>query len=323
MSFKVEQEEKTSAAAQEAHEQESAPAEESIPETAEAVQPAEGQDARKRPKAESAKARRRKAQRERAKILAAARQLHAERVSDEIAIRFEHVTKTYHLCSNDMSRVLSVFGVKSKGYVDAINANDDLSFEIRKGEAVAFLGLNGAGKSTALKMICGVTHPTSGELTVNGRVSALLELSAGFDKKLTGRENIKLRGQILGLSSEELEEIIPQAIEFADLGKYIDQPMRSYSSGMRARLGFALAVSVRPEILVVDEALSVGDAKFRKRCIRRIREIMMDQNVTLLFVTHSSSAAKALCSRGIVLEKGRKLYDGSYEEASRFYQERI
>ena len=202
-----------------------------------------------------------------------------------------------------------------------MNASDDLSFEIKKGEAVAFLGHNGAGKSTALKMVTGVTHPTSGTVEVKGRVSALLELTAGFDMQLTGRENIALRGQIMGLNKHEIAELEPGIIEFADLGLYIDQPMKSYSSGMRARLGFAFAVAINPEILVVDEALSVGDRAFQKKCIERIREIMMDENVTVLFVTHASATAKQFCSRGIVLDKGTKVFDGSIEDATKYYEE--
>ena len=252
--------------------------------------------------------------------LAATKELHMSSVSDEVMIRFDHVTKTYELYKNDMGRFLGIFNIKSKSYLGPVDANYDLSFEIKKGEAVAFLGLNGAGKSTALKMITGVTYPTTGTVEVNGRVSALLELSAGFDKNLTGRENIRLRGQIMGLSDNDLERIMPKAIEFADLGVYIDQPMKSYSSGMRARLGFALAVSIEPEILVVDEALSVGDRKFKRRCIARIREIMMDSSVTVLFVTHSATTAQQFCSRGIVLEHGKKLYDGGIDEAMKFYE---
>ena len=250
-----------------------------------------------------------------------AKDLHKTSVSDEVVIRFDHVTKTYHLYKNDRGRFLGIFNYKKKGqYLGSVNANDDLSFEIKKGEAVAFLGLNGAGKSTALKMVTGVTHPTKGTVEVHGRVSALLELTAGFDMQLTGRENINLRGQILGLTREEIKELEPGIIEFADLGLYIDQPMKSYSSGMRARLGFAFAVAINPEILVVDEALSVGDRAFKKKCVERIREIMMDENVTVLFVTHSSSTAQEFCSRGIVLDKGTKVYEGTIEEATEYYE---
>ena len=262
-----------------------------------------------------------KTARARAHALSVTKDLHRPGASDEVAIRFDHVTKTYNLYRNDLSRFLGLIGLKKKraGYLGTVNANDDLSFEIKKGEAVAFLGLNGAGKSTALKMITGVVYPTQGEIEVNGRVSALLELSAGFDAHLTGRENIRLRGQIIGLTEEELDEIEPRAVEFADLGVYIDQPMRSYSSGMKARIGFALAVSIHPEILVVDEALSVGDRTFKKKCIARIREIMMDEKVTVLFVTHSTTTAQEFCSRGIVLDHGKKQFDGSMEEAMDYY----
>ena len=254
--------------------------------------------------------------------LADAKDLHKTSVSDEVVIRFDHVTKTYNLYKSDRGRFLGIFNYKKKGqYLGSVNASDDLSFEIKKGEAVAFLGHNGAGKSTALKMVTGVTHPTSGTVEVKGRVSALLELTAGFDMQLTGRENIALRGQIMGLNKQEIAKLEPGVIEFADLGLYIDQPMKSYSSGMRARLGFAFAVAINPEILVVDEALSVGDRAFQKKCIERIREIMMDENVTVLFVTHASATAKQFCSRGIVLDQGTKVFDGTIEDATKYYED--
>ena len=243
-------------------------------------------------------------------------------MSDEVVIKFDHVTKTYNLYKNDRGRFLGIFNYNRKGsFLGSVDASKDLSFEIKKGEAVAFLGRNGAGKSTTLKMVTGVTHPTSGEIRVEGRVSALLELTAGFDPQLTGRENISLRGQILGLNRSEIKELEPDIIDFAELGLYIDQPMRTYSSGMKARLGFAFAVAIDPEILVVDEALSVGDRAFQKKCIDRIREIMMDENVTVLFVTHTSSTAKEFCSRGIVLDKGTKVFDGTIDDATTYYEE--
>lgn len=247
---------------------------------------------------------------------------HKTSVSDEVVIRFDHVTKTYNLYKNDRGRLLGVLFKSHKDgvFLGSVNANNDLSFEVRKGEAVAFLGRNGAGKSTALKMVTGVAHSTSGEVYVNGRVSALLELTAGFDMQLTGRENIALRGEILGLTQEQIRELEPGIIDFAELGLYIDQPMRTYSSGMRARLGFAFAVAIDPEILVVDEALSVGDRAFQKKCIARIREIMMDENVTVLFVTHTSSTAKEFCSRGIVLDAGTKVFDGDIDDATAYYE---
>lgn len=242
--------------------------------------------------------------------------------SSETAIKFDHVYKTYKLFKSDKQRFFSIFwGKKKREQITKVNASNDLSFEIKKGEAVAFLGHNGAGKSTALKMVTGVTFPTKGTVTVNGHVSALLELKAGFDGSLTGRENISLRGQALGLTPEEIKEIEPKVIDFADLGVYIDQPVRTYSSGMKARLGFAFAVSSDPEILVVDEALSVGDKRFKQKCYARVREIMEKDDVTVLFVTHASSAAKEFCKRGIVLKNGTKIYDGPIDDAIDFYNE--
>lgn len=242
-------------------------------------------------------------------------------VDDDMVIRFDHVTKTYNLYKNDRARFLGLFNYKKKGaFLGSVNANNDLTFEIKKGEAVAFIGHNGAGKSTALKIVTGVVYPTSGTATVVGRVSALLELNAGFDNQLTGRENISLRGQAIGLTRQEIAEVEPRIIEFAELGVYIDQPMRTYSSGMKSRLGFAFAVAIDPEILVIDEALSVGDKKFRKKCVARIREIMEDETVTVLFVTHSSDLAKEFCTRGIVLSEGKMMCDDSINEAIAYYE---
>ena len=243
-------------------------------------------------------------------------------ISDEVVIRFEHVTKTYHLYKNDRGRFLGLFNYNRKGqYLGSVDANDDLSFEIKKGEAVAFLGHNGAGKSTALKMVTGVAHPSSGKVTVNGRVSALLELGAGFDGKLTGRENLELRSQVLGMKRAEFKQLEEQIIEFAELGLYIDQPMKTYSSGMKARLGFAFASAIDPDILVVDEVLSVGDRAFKRKCMDRMREIMSKEGVTVLFVTHESNAAQEFCTRGIVLDKGKAVFDGPIKEAVKYYEQ--
>jgi teichoic acid transport system ATP-binding protein len=171
-----------------------------------------------------------------------------------------------------------------------VYANRDLSFTIARGESVAVMGKNGAGKSTMLKMITGVAFPTAGDIVVNGRVSALLELTAGFDNELTGRENVHLRGQIWGLENEEIKELEAKVVEFADIGDYIDQPVRTYSSGMKARVGFAISAHINPEILVVDEALSVGDKAFREKCDRLVKEIM-EKRITVIFMTHSAGAA--------------------------------
>lgn len=234
------------------------------------------------------------------------------------AVRFDHVNKTYRLFKNERARLCSLFSRRIP--FESVHASNDLSFEIQKGEAVAFLGSNGAGKSTVLKMITGVLEPTSGVVEVNGRVSALLELSAGFDMQLTGRENLEMRGYLWGLPAEEVRQLIPKVVEFAEVGSYIDQPVRSYSSGMRARLGFAFASAIEPEILVVDEALSVGDRAFSRKCLARVKEIMSNSNVTVLFVTHASSMAREFCRRGIVLDKGRKVYDGAIADALTHYE---
>lgn len=237
-----------------------------------------------------------------------------------VVVKFDKVTKLYKLYKNDKARFKGLF-VKNIPYKEN-RAVNNLSFEVRRGESVALFGRNGAGKSTILKMVTGVTFPTEGEITVNGKVSALLELGAGFDGESTGRENIKFKCSLMGMSEGEISAVEDDIIEFADIGDYIDQPLRSYSSGMKARLGFAISVNARPDILIVDEALSVGDKNFQNKCKDKVTEIMADENITLLFVTHSLATARDFCKRGIVLEKGKKIYDGDIEEAIEFYDSR-
>lgn len=240
---------------------------------------------------------------------------------NDVVIRLSHVTKQFKLFKDKKSRFKSLFSRKVNYTINT--ANDDLSFEVRRGESVAFLGKNGAGKSTLLKMITGVLFPTSGEIEVNGEVSALLELTAGFDNEFTGRENIYLRGHMRGMSDEKIKSYEESIVEFADIGEYIDQPVRTYSSGMRARLGFAINANIEPEILIVDEALSVGDAEFRKKCNTIVNKIISEDNTTLLLVTHSSEMAKQFCKRGIVLYQSKVYFDGDIEEAVRVYEEEI
>lgn len=236
---------------------------------------------------------------------------------EEKAVEFKNVTKTYKLYKNDRARFKGLFSKKVPFKIN--NAVNNMSFVIKKGESVALFGRNGAGKSTILKMITGVAFPTEGEIIVNGTVSALLELGAGFDIESTGRENIYLKCSLMGLTDEEIAEIEDEIVEFADIGEYIDQPLRSFSSGMKARLGFAINANVHPDILIIDEALSVGDKNFQAKCREKVSAIMADDNVTLLFVTHSLLTAQDFCKRGIVLEKGKKLFDGEIEEAIKFY----
>ena len=233
-------------------------------------------------------------------------------------VEFNDVVKRYKLYKNDKRRFMAIFSSKIP-YREKIAVNH-VSFDVKRGEAVALFGKNGAGKSTILKMITGVTFPTSGVIIVRGRVSALLELTSGFDPELTGRENIYLKGQLCGLHDKEIAEREEDIIAFAEVDEYIDQPVRSYSSGMKARLGFAVNVNIRPEILIVDEALSVGDKAFRQKCLEKVRQIIDDDGVTLLFVTHSTGTARKFCERGIVMQKGKLVFDGDIDEAIARYE---
>ena len=239
-------------------------------------------------------------------------------MDNEVVVRFDNVTKIYKLYKSDKARFKGLFS--SKVPYRENRAVNGLSLEIRKGESTALFGRNGAGKSTILKMVTGVTFPTEGEIYVDGIVSALLELAAGFDPESTGRENIHFKCSLMGMNEDMIKAVEADIIEFADIGEYVDQPLRSYSSGMKARLGFAISVNSKPDILIVDEALSVGDKSFQKKCQDKVAEIMSDEDVTLLFVTHSLETAKDVCKRGIVLEKGRKLFDGDIDEAIEFYE---
>ncbi len=236
-------------------------------------------------------------------------------------IEFKNVNKTYKLYKSDKQRFLGLIFKKIK--YRPKKAVDNVSFKINQGESVALFGKNGAGKSTILKMITEVVYPTSGEIIINGRVSALLELTSGFDPEFTGRENIYLKGQILGIKSEEIEKLEPTIIAFSELGEYIDQPVRTYSSGMKARLGFSINVNIEPEILIVDEALSVGDEEFRRKCIRKINELIEKDNITLLYVTHATKTAKDFCKRGMVMQTGKLVYDGDIDEAMNIYNSSI
>lgn len=234
-------------------------------------------------------------------------------------IKFEHVSKEYFLYKNQKARFKAIF-TNNRGVKKHV-ALRDISFEVKDGESVGIIGRNGAGKSTLLKMITGVSFATSGKVTVNGKVAALLELTAGFSMDMTGRENIYLKCYLLGLENSEIKQIEDNIINFANLGEYIDQPVRTYSSGMKMRLGFAININIKPDILVIDEALSVGDADFRKKCENKIKELK-NSGVTVLYVSHSMTSVNDTCERAIYLCDGKIDYDGNVKEAFEHYDKK-
>ena len=201
-------------------------------------------------------------------------------------------------------------------------ALQDVSFQVKQGERVAILGLNGAGKSTLLKIVAGVLKATKGSVEKKGVIVPLLELGAGFDKQYTGAENIYLYGAMLGYSKSFLKERFDEIVKFSELGDFIHVPLKNYSSGMKARLGFAIATLVEPDILILDEVLAVGDAKFRKKSEKRVKD-MFAKGVTVLFVSHNLAQVRSLCTRGILLEKGKLIADGPIEEVAAIYEEKI
>ena len=234
----------------------------------------------------------------------------------EIIISFKNVSKEYTLYKSDQERFRALF-IKPR-HAKINKALKNVSFDVYRGESLGIIGDNGAGKSTILKMITGVAYPSEGEVVVNGKVAALLELTAGFSTEMTGRENIYLKGYILGLHDDYIREIEERIIDFAQLGEYIDQPVRTYSSGMKMRLGFAINVNIDPDILVVDEALSVGDASFKRKCKDKINEII-SSGTTVLYVSHNAQSVTEICQRALYLKKGQLMFDGDVNEAFEMY----
>lgn len=201
-------------------------------------------------------------------------------------------------------------------------ALNDVSFTVEKGDRVGVLGFNGAGKSTLLKVIAGVLKPTKGSVKVNGVIAPMLELGAGFDMNYSGKENIFLYGATMGYSRKFIEEKYDEIVAFSELGDFIDVPVKNYSSGMRARLGFAIATAVEPEILILDEVLSVGDAKFKKKSEAKIRS-MFDKGITVLFVSHSVNQVLNICNKAIILEKGKLVAQGDAKEICAQYEKMV
>ncbi len=233
-------------------------------------------------------------------------------------IAVSHLGKAYKQFPSRWSRLLEwlTFGWKNQHTLKWVL--QDISFTVNPGEAVGIIGINGAGKSTLLKMITGTTHPTTGAVRMTGRVAAMLELGMGFHPDFTGRQNARMAGQLLGFSAHEIETLMPAIEAFAEIGDYMDQPVRVYSSGMQVRLAFSVATAIRPDILIVDEALSVGDAYFQHKSFDRIREFR-EQGTTLLLVSHDKGAIQAVCDRAILLNNGRLAMEGDPESVMDYY----
>lgn len=235
-------------------------------------------------------------------------------MTNNIAIKLNRVGKNFP------ENPLNLFRSKKKlkeGHWSIKN----VSFTINKGESVAILGDNGSGKSTLLKLILGVTSPTTGDIEVSGKIGGLIELGAGFHKELTGRENIYINGVVLGLKERQVDKIIDDIIEFSELGKHIDKPVKQYSSGMRVRLGFSIAIHVDTDIVLLDEVLAVGDKNFREKALSSIKDYLKGK--TIIFVSHSNAQVKQVCEKGIVLDEGVIVYKGDIKDAVKYYQSEI
>lgn len=236
----------------------------------------------------------------------------------EVAISLKNVSKCFKRYARPVDRLKEIL-FPGKSRAEPFWALQNIDLEILKGETIGIIGQNGAGKSTLLQVITQTLTPTSGSLTINGRISALLELGSGFNPEFTGRQNVFFNGRILGLSQAEIEQKFDKIVEFADIGDFIDQPVKTYSSGMFVRLAFAVAVNTDPDILIVDEALAVGDIYFQQKCFTRLRELR-ESGVTLLFVSHDSSAVCKLCDRAILMEHGKLILDSTPRQVVDLYE---
>lgn len=238
----------------------------------------------------------------------------------QIAISVENVKKVYKLYKKPAERVVDALHLMPWKKVPEHHALNDVSFDVYRGETIGIIGTNGSGKSTILKIITGVLHPTKGEVKVNGRISALLELGAGFNREYTGLENIYLNGTMIGFSKEEIDAKLQDILDFADIGDFVHQPVKTYSSGMFVRLAFAVAINIEPEILIVDEALAVGDVFFQAKCYRKFDEFKR-MGKTILFVSHDLSSISKYCDRVVLLNKGVKLGEGNPKQMIDIYKQ--
>lgn len=231
-------------------------------------------------------------------------------------LEVKNVSKIYKMYENNFNRLKEIF--TNKSYHKEFIANRDISFDLFEGETLGIIGVNGAGKSTILKQIAGVVEPTSGEILRHGRVTALLELGTGFNPEMTGYENIFLNGTLIGMTHKECQERANEIIEFSELGDYINEPIMTYSSGMSMRLAFSIAIFSEPQVLIVDEALSVGDAHFGAKCTRALRE-RKEKNMSIIYVSHDLNSLKLLCDRVILLNHGEVAKEGNPEEVINSY----
>ncbi|WP_426234013.1 ABC transporter ATP-binding protein [Pseudomonas sp. TWP3-2] len=243
-------------------------------------------------------------------------------MSSEIAINLQNVSKCYHIYDKPRDRLLQMFAGQRKQYFREFWALKDVSFDIRKGETVGIVGRNGSGKSTLLQVICGTLNQSMGDVQTMGRIGALLELGSGFNPEFTGHENVYMNAAILGLSREEVDARYDDIAAFADIGEFIHQPTKTYSSGMIVRLAFAVQAMVDPDILIVDEALAVGDERFQRKCFARLDELKA-KGTSILFVSHSGPQVVELCDRAILMERGERICTGSPMEVVRAYQKLI
>lgn len=237
---------------------------------------------------------------------------------DKGTIEVRDLSKVYHLYNKPSDRIRETFSIRKKKYSKEHYALKNINLKINKGESIGIVGTNGSGKSTLLKLVTGVVTPTTGTIKTDGKIAALLELGAGFNPEYTGIENIYLNGTMMGYTEEEMKKRVPDIIEFADIGEFINQPVKSYSSGMFARLAFAVSINVEPDILIVDEALSVGDTRFQVKCIDKMRELQ-ESGTTILFVTHAIEQIKRFCTRAIWIKNGELIEDGEASQVVDLY----
>ncbi|WP_395656131.1 ABC transporter ATP-binding protein [Nocardioides sp.] len=235
------------------------------------------------------------------------------------SIVVDHATKMFTLRYHRTFKQMTVAALRRQDISDSFKAVDDVSFTVHQGESIGLMGLNGSGKSTLLKLINGVMRPDSGQVLTRGRISGLIATGAGFHPQLTGRENVFLNAAVLGMSEAETKRKFDDIVEFADIGKFIDSPVGHYSSGMFARLGFAVAIHVESDIFLADEVLAVGDRPFKRKCLSKMQEIR-DSGRTLFYVSHAAASVKKMCDRVIVLEQGRVGFDGDVEAGIKYLQ---